>query len=400
MNSSTHPLGDMSAEHFLADYWQQQPLLIRQALPDFAAPLTADELAGLACDADIESRIVSGHPQRRAWQLQHGPFDDEDFAALGDSDWTLLVQAVDHVVPAVAALRDQFHFIPNWRLDDVMVSFAAPGGSVGPHFDQYDVFLLQGEGRRHWQIGEHCHADSPLLPNSELSLLQHFDAQQDWILEPGDMLYLPPGVAHWGIALDPCTTFSIGFRAPSHADIISNYCDHILQSMNADQRYSDPGLALQANPGLINKDVAAQLADIVAPLFSHERLLDWFGHYMTQPKYAGDEQLTNWSHQEGAVTPIPPVPLRLDSASRCAYRMEQDQTLLYVDGKLYQPQTAAQMGKATSTDSSQACWRQFVQTLCAQHRIDPDQHATLYRDASVRGTIGQLIASDALIPDI
>ena len=181
-------LGGLSTAEFLAQYWQQQPLLVRQAVPDFSAPLSADELAGLACELAVESRIIEGSATRQDWRLRHGPFDDTDFAALGERDWTLLVQAVDHYVPQVADIRSLFRFLPDWRLDDIMVSFAAPGGSVGPHFDQYDVFLLQGQGRREWQVGKHCPHDATLQHHDDLQLLASFEAKQRWTLEPGDII--------------------------------------------------------------------------------------------------------------------------------------------------------------------------------------------------------------------
>ena len=214
--STTQLLGGLTPAQFLAEYWQKKPLLIRQALPDFGEAIEADELAGLACEDHIESRIIRGSGADNNWQQQHGPFEEQIFDKLGDKDWTLLVQAVDHYIPEVAKLKDRFRFIPDWRLDDVMVSFAAPGGSVGPHLDQYDVFLLQGQGRRNWQVGERITQAPSLLPHPELQLLSDFNCSDNYMLEPGDMLYLPPGFPHWGIAVDPCTTYSIGFRAPSH----------------------------------------------------------------------------------------------------------------------------------------------------------------------------------------
>ena len=199
------PLGDMAAEDFLRDYWQKKPLLIRQAFPDYENPLSPDELAGLALEEEVESRIVLTQG-KSPWELRRGPFAEDDFKTLPERDWTLLVQAVDQFVPDIADLISAFSFLPSWRVDDVMVSYAAPGGSVGPHFDNYDVFLLQTHGRRRWKIGQTCSPASPLLEHPDLRILENFEQQQEWVLEPGDMLYIPPGVAHYGIAEDDCST--------------------------------------------------------------------------------------------------------------------------------------------------------------------------------------------------
>jgi len=194
-------LGGLTPERFLAEYWQKRPLLVRQAIPGFKSPLSADELAGLACEPEVESRLILEKGGSRPWQLEHGPFEEERFATLPESHWTLLVQRVNHWVPAVADLLDHFAFLPSWRLDDIMISYAADQGSVGPHTDQYDVFLLQGAGRRRWQIDASVTDESPLLDHPDLRILAQFHATDEWVLEPGDLLYLPPGLAHYGVAL-------------------------------------------------------------------------------------------------------------------------------------------------------------------------------------------------------
>ncbi|MGJ8537754.1 MAG: cupin domain-containing protein, partial [Parasphingopyxis sp.] len=207
-------ISNFNSEAFLRDYWQKQPLLIKNPWDSWENPLEPDELAGLACEAEVESRLIE--QTDASWAVEHGPLPEARFAALGPSRWTLLVQAVDHYVPEVAALIEPFRFVPNWRIDDVMVSCAADQGGVGPHFDQYDVFLIQGSGRRRWRIGGRCDETSPLLPHDDLRLLAEFEASDEWILEPGDILYVPPGIAHDGVAIgDNCMTYSVGVRAPS-----------------------------------------------------------------------------------------------------------------------------------------------------------------------------------------
>ena len=175
------------------------------------------------------------------WSLRHGPFTEQDFLNLPEQDWTLLVQAVDLWVPQVQQLQDRFEFLPRWRMDDVMVSFACPGGSVGPHFDQYDVFLLQVEGTRRWQIGGHCDGNTPLKADCPMRVLECFSSRQEWLLEPGDMLYLPPGIAHWGVAESECLTYSIGFRSPSIADLLGDLAVELM-AQGYDAHYRDPAM--------------------------------------------------------------------------------------------------------------------------------------------------------------
>ena len=287
-------LGPTTAEEFLRNYWQQKPLLIRDACPDYLSPLTADELAGLATEADIESRIVlenSGSQTSAMWQLRHGPFSDADFAALPDTHWTLLVQAVDLWVPETRALLEQFDFLPAWRLDDLMVSYAPIGGSVGPHFDQYDVFLLQVEGERRWQIGERCDSTTPLVQGTDLKIVDGFVAQEDWLLEPGDMLYLPPNVAHWGVAESDCLTYSIGFRSPLLTDMLGDLAVEIAAqetpagSVN-DLHYRDPPLSPDMASDRIHPEfIRAARAQLRALIDDEQLLADWFARYVTMPKY-------------------------------------------------------------------------------------------------------------------
>ena len=205
-------------------------------MPGFTAPITADELAGLALEPYVESRIIERDGGE--YRLHHGPFDEAAFNR--QLPWTLLVQAVDHWLPEVAALRQLVSFLPGWRIDDVMVSYAGDGGSVGPHYDNYDVFLLQGEGCRRWRVGQWCGEDEPLVPHGELRILARFEEQADYLLEPGDILYLPPRVAHWGIAEGECTTFSIGFRAPRINDMVSRWADDALAQIEPALFYTDP----------------------------------------------------------------------------------------------------------------------------------------------------------------
>ena len=218
------PLG-MAPETFLRDYWQKQPLLVRNAFPSYQSPIAPEDLAGLACEEGTLSRLVAHDPVTDGWMVRHGPFPEDLFPTLPRHDWTLLVQDVDKWDADVASVIDAFAFLPRWRLDDVMVSFAAPGGSVGAHVDQYDVFLVQAHGRRRWQVDSRPGAPLEFRNDVELRLLRTFEPDHDWVLGPGDMLYLPPGVPHHGVAEDACLTFSVGMRAPSAAELLGDFVD-------------------------------------------------------------------------------------------------------------------------------------------------------------------------------
>lgn len=278
-------LADLDPAEFLREYWQRKPLLVRDALPGFTSAITAEELAGLSLEPQIESRIVLEDGEATAWQLLRGPFDESVFEKLPDTGWTLLVQAVDLWLPEVANILDHVEFLPRWRMDDVMISYAPAGGSVGPHFDQYDVFLLQAQGTRRWQVGSACDADTPLLAGPELSILADFVPSVEWELEPGDMLYVPPGIAHWGVATTDCITYSIGFRSPSLPDLMADLALELLKDKNP-RRYRDPPLTPAMAADEIHPQFLTQLkSQLVSMLDDEDELADWFARFMTQPKY-------------------------------------------------------------------------------------------------------------------
>lgn len=327
-------LGGLTAREFLRDYWQKKPLLIRQAIPDFVSPLTPDELAGLSLEEEIESRLVLEHGEH-PWELRRGPFADDTYSQLPERDWTLLVQAVDQFIPEVAELLEHFRFLPSWRIDDVMISYAAPGGGVGPHFDNYDVFLLQGYGQRRWQIGQMCDSDSPLLAHADLRILAEFAGTDEWVLEPGDMLYLPPRLAHFGTAVDDCMTYSIGFRAPSAAEVLTHFTDFLAQFLSDEERYSDADIQpVVSDPAQIQRDALERLKGLLNEHMSDERLLlTWFGQFMTEPRYpelvAGEELEEDdllSALEQGAVI------IRNPSA-RLAWSEVDDDLLLFASGQ-------------------------------------------------------------------
>ena len=276
------PLG-MPPETFLRDYWQKRPLLIRNAFPGFVPPLEPEDLAGLACEDGVLARLIEHDRAGDGWKVRHGPFAEDDFPGLPDHDWTLLVQDVDKWDGDVRALLAHFGFLPRWRIDDVMVSFAATGGSVGAHVDQYDVFLLQAHGRRRWQIDASPAPALDFRNDVDIRLLREFHPSHDWVLHPGDMLYLPPGVPHHGVAETPCLTFSVGMRAPAAAELLGDYADTLAADAPDELRYADPDLALPDDAGEID---AAAMQRVDAALRKlrmddPERFGDWFGSFIT-----------------------------------------------------------------------------------------------------------------------
>ena len=375
-------LAHFDADAFLRDHWQKRPLLIRGAWAEWRNPLTPDELAGLACEDGVESRLVERAADR--WSIEHGAFPEARFGALRKANWTLLVQAVDQFVPAVAALIEPFRFVPDWRIDDVMVSTAATGGGVGPHFDQYDVFLVQGLGRRRWRIGALCDADTALLAHDGLRLLAEFEPVEEHLLEPGDILYVPPGVAHDGIAeSDDCMTYSIGFRAPSRSELVAHFCDHVLATLDDDDRYADPDLRRQANPGEIAPAALDRLHAMIAEaLHDREAFARWFGAYVTTPKYPDLE----WAPE------APPAQdelrrrlgageaLQRNAASRFSFiRRGEDEVLLFVDGECH-----ACTGPVA----------QLAEALCAQ--IHPAVNPALFESSDAVDLVTRLVADGSL----
>jgi 50S ribosomal protein L16 3-hydroxylase len=274
-------LGGITPELFLAEYWQKKPLLVRQALPGFGGWLDRDGLSELAQRDDAESRLVRF--ARGRCLLDHGPFEADDLAGLPGKNWSLLVSGVNHFLPDGDALLHTFDFIPLARLDDLMVSFAPAGGGVGPHFDSYDVFLIQGQGRRRWEIS--AQGDLELIDGAPLRILKRFRPEQSWELEPGDMLYLPPQYAHNGVALGDCMTWSVGFRVPTAEDMVGNFLNYLPDHLIPVGVYSDPGLQRPRHtaeiPAIMLDQVAAMLKVI---RWDKNTVEDFLGRYLSEPK--------------------------------------------------------------------------------------------------------------------
>lgn len=340
--SALPPLG-MPPEDFLRDYWQKRPLLVRNAFPGFESPISPEDLAGLACEDGVLARIVAHERDRDKWLLRHGPFPESMFPGLPDHDWTLLVQDVDKWDADIAALLPHFDFLPRWRIDDVMVSFAAPGGSVGAHVDQYDVFLLQAHGHRRWQVDDRPDPPIHYRLDTELRLLQHFDPTHDWVLGPGDMLYLPPGVPHHGVAEDPCLTFSVGMRAPSAAELMGDWVDAMIADADDALRYRDPDLAPPVDAHEIDAAAMGRVIEALNLLRMNDpdRLGDWFGRFITLYRVGAEAAPGNetrsrieieWDLQQGGT-------LHRHPWTRMAWRRATDDgdgaARLYVAGEDY-----------------------------------------------------------------
>ncbi len=279
-------LGGITPAQFMRRHWQKKPLLVRQAIASFMPPVGRQELFALAAQETVESRLVQ--QKKGAWSLRHGPFARRALPPLATPDWTLLMQGVDLHDDAVHALLQQFRFVPQARLDDLMISYATDGGGVGPHFDSYDVFLLQAHGRRRWRIGRQ--KDLALKDGIPLKILENFEPEQEFVLEPGDMLYLPPRWAHDGIAEGECMTYSIGFRSPSRTGLAQDLLTRLSDGPDEEgalspHLYRDPAQDAADRPG----EIPAALLDfardalaraLAAPL-ALERAL---GESLTEPK--------------------------------------------------------------------------------------------------------------------
>ena len=281
MKTLENVLGGLTVDEFLREYWQKKPLLIRQALPTFNGLLSPDELIKLACTDDVQARLVT--QQRGNFNLHHGPFEPDDFSRLGKSKWTVLVQGVNQHLQEAADLLKHFSFIPHARLDDLMVSYAPKGGGVGPHFDSYDVFLLQGLGQRRWQIS--AQADRSLLENAPLRILRDFKGEQEWVLEAGDMLYLPPHYAHHGLAEGDCMTYSIGFRAPAYQELAEQFLVYLQDRIELEGMYADPDLQTQTHPSELSAAMLRQVEQAIKQVrWDREDIANFLGCYLTEPK--------------------------------------------------------------------------------------------------------------------
>ncbi len=359
MIDSDNCLGETSVEEFLTDYWQKKPLLIRNAFPDLESPISAEELAGLSCEEHVNGRLVLERDGDYPWQVEFGPFEESRFTELPESHWSLLVSDVEKHIPETAALLKPFRFIPDWRVDDLMVSYAPEGGSVGAHTDAYDVFLIQLSGQRLWKIAEDFPAET--LSGVDLCILEKFDAEDEWLLSAGDMLYLPPNVAHHGIAQDngePCLTASVGFRAPSLKTITSDYINYLNENVHDDRRYQDALAVRPDHHAEITDETVSHFIDYLKQGLSieHAHVKNWLGQYCSDNKTYEDlmdeQDVSNYDELAGLAQKHP---LLRSPYSNFLYSYNDHGALLFVNGDSYQVSSG------------------FAESICESENIDLQQ---------------------------
>lgn len=357
-------LGDISTEQFLKEYWQKRPLLIRGAFSSALvsgenALITADELAGYSLEDDIESRLIQCDEQN--WQLEHGPIDETRFAELKDENWTLLVQSLDYFHPPLSELIKACNFIPRWRLDDVMVSYATNGGGVGPHLDKYDVFLIQGDGQRRWRVGHKNQNTIAVSPHPQIAQIEPFDAEIDVIVNPGDMLYIPPNTPHWGESIGNSICYSVGFRAPNIGGIIQKLMQ--LPHTELDQLWSDENkLTVESNGGELSDDMSKWAQQQLSQLWTSDDYLTAFGKEVTELKYPDllevplEDELSNWialALDEG---------IKADPLARITYIEKQDGLWLFINGE-YQPMDSRLTPVVTQLNRTLECSSEQLASL-------------------------------------
>ncbi len=341
---------------FLREYWQKKPLLIPAAFPNFEDPLTPEDLAGLALESEIESRLISNLDGDNNWQLRHGPFTGNDFS-IPDHNWTLLVQAVDHYLPEARDILSAFRFIPDWRMDDLMVSYASDQGSVGPHFDNYDVFLIQGLGQRRWLTGQYCQDNEALLDHPNLKILKQFQIEQEYLLKPGDVLYIPPRLAHWGVAQGQAMTYSVGFRALSYSEMISHWCDHLLSNDQEQQHLKDSKLTASQHPAEITPAALTQLKTVMRRLLDKpEQMESWFATAVTQSKYDNESHFEEQYTKEDIDSMISQgVCLQKLPETRLAFIRRGKHLALFANGQPVNSKLAAP---------------EFIEYLCLEQKLN------------------------------
>ena len=333
MNNGSNPLGDLSPQDFLENYWQQQPLVVRQAFPGIESPISADELAGLSCEPDVNARIVIEKGGKHPWQTLYGPMDEAMFQKLPATHWSLLVNDVEKHLPELVWIVDRFRFIPEWCVDDLMISYAPEGGSVGPHLDQYDVFILQAQGHRRWQVHNRTVAEDNQVAGTDMRIQKEFAAEQEWLLAPGDLIYIPPGVSHYGVAMDECLSFSIGFRAASHAEMLQDFVEYISRDLPAAAIFRDPGLTVQQHANEITAATINTVREILKDYLraDHPELPRWFGRFISDVKTditpEAGQAVADFSHLVATHRVLARHP-----ASRYVFSRRGSRALLFIDG--------------------------------------------------------------------
>ncbi|BBN81420.1 50S ribosomal protein L16 arginine hydroxylase [Pseudoalteromonas sp. A25] len=344
-------INDLTTTQFLKQYWQKQPLLIKRGFTHFVDPIEPEELAGLAMEEAIESRLITNH--KNDWQAYHGPF--EEFTLLTDTNSTLLVQAVDHWHPSSAMLIEPFRFIPNWRIDDLMVSYSTPGGGVGPHLDQYDVFIIQGQGKRHWRVGMPNPSLKQFAQNKSLLQVEQFDAIIDEVLEPGDILYIPPGCPHEGYAVENALNYSVGFRAPDQKDLLSSFADYLIDNELGNKRYSDADCDQISSVGLIGDTEIDSVQTLMKDLLENKEVFKhWFGTMISQPKHDMDlAPLDEPFSHDALFDYLDPADTVVRAGGvRSVYQVTPEHIILSINGETYCLPATSLTGVKLLTDRS------------------------------------------------
>ena len=356
-------LGDISPEEFLSDYWQKKPLLIRGGFSADPALITPEELAGYSLDDDIESRLIQHNSQQQRWQLSHGPLEETVFEELGEENWTLLVQSLDYFHPPLQELTKACNFLPRWRLDDIMVSFATAHGGVGPHLDKYDVFLVQGQGQRRWRVGFKDQKVSTLNPHPQIAQVAPFEATMDVIVNPGDVLYIPPNTPHWGVSVDNSITYSIGFRAPNIGSIL----DSVLSSasLEFDSLWQDSGKLKKYHAfGALHSEMPDWALDELQHLLNRRELLIAAGKTVTELKYPEVLEAVNLPKSQELSEIALTEGVELNLLARIAYFEHEQILLAFINGVYFQ---------------FPAGLEQAIQTLNQKHRLTPEDLSELPR---------------------
>ena len=323
-------INDMTPETFLAEYWQKKPLVIRQGFKNFEDLLTPEEMAGLATNEMVESRRVSN--KGGVWDAEFGPFESHEH--LGDSEWTLIVQALNNWLPQSEALIQCFDFIPRWRLDDLMVSYGLPGGGVGPHIDLYDVFICQGSGSRRWRVGKK-EGNTEFVAHPALLHVEQFEPILDIELNTGDILYLPSGYPHDGISLEPSMSFSVGYRTASSKEMFSALADHIIDSGQGEQRIDDPDRPMSKHSGLIDNQDFNRIKEQMLSTMNDALISEFTGRFLTNSKCELDLPEQKFEFQiEDVLTQLEQQPLIRMGGLRCLYfENSYEQGIVYINGE-------------------------------------------------------------------
>ncbi|PWQ98970.1 cupin domain-containing protein [Leucothrix arctica] len=374
--------GSVSIESFLQEHWQQKPLCIRGAFDTPELGFDAGELAGIALDTEAPARLLIEHGEK-PWQLKQGPFKESDFTSLPKTNWTLLVNDIETYLPELQEYLQAFRFIPDWRIDDLMISFASDKGSVGAHVDDYDVFLIQLEGKRHWSIDDSPYFDETALEGPELKILKNFKPTQDWTLEPGDMLYLPPNLPHHGVADGECMTLSIGFRAPASGELVQAWLDDIGETPAFKKRFSDARRKPQKSPGEIKQGDLAALRKILLDGIENSTgdLDTWLGKYLTEGKRP-DPKLVESMEDQLVEELLAEHDYQRFPGMRLAYTLTDDSLQLFVGGTEY------------SLDSNKL---EAIQYLCNELEYKADALASVCRDSDIRELINTLIKNNNIV---